>query len=142
MLSGFCPVRFGVLFCSLVLGSRYAPLLKLLDRVLSGARFLTVDVLECDTAHRQSVAVLGMLYKIRCNPMYPLNGALPGPVRVTRDALAVHRYTYASPRCRTSQYSRTFISLSVSFWNDLANPVFDNVGLAGVKGRANAFLLA
>ena len=37
--------------------------------------------------HRRSVAVLCMLYKIWCNPMHPLNGALPGPfvpVRVTR----------------------------------------------------------
>ena len=43
---------------------------------------------------------------------------------------------------RTSQYSRTFITLSVSLWNDLANPVFDGVGLAGFKSRANAILLA
>ena len=46
-----------------------------------------------------------------------LNGALPGPyvsVRVTRSALVAHRYTYAPPRCRTSQYSRTFIPISVS----------------------------
>ena len=27
-------------------------------------------------------------------------------------------------------------------WNDLANPVFDGVGLAGFKSRANASLLA
>ena len=77
--------------------------------------------------------------------MYPLNGALPGPyvpVGVTRGALVAHRYTYAPPRCRTSQYSMTFILLWVSLWNDLANPVFDDVGLAGVKSRANAFLLA
>ena len=68
--------------------------------------------------------------------MHPLNGALPGPyvpVRVTRSALVVHRYTYAPPRRRTSQHSRTFIPLSVSLWNDLANPVFDGVGLAGFK---------
>ena len=39
-------------------------------------------------------------------------------------------------------YSRTFILLSVSLWNDLANPVFDGVGLAGFKNRANAFLLS
>ena len=32
------------------------------------------------------------------------------------------RYTYAPPRCRTLQYSRTFIPFSVSLWNDLANP--------------------
>ena len=45
-------------------------------------------------------------------------------------------------RCRTLQYSRTFIPFSVSLWNDLANPVFDGVGLAGFKSRANASLLA
>ena len=28
----------------------------------------------CDLAHRRSVAVLCMLYKIRCNPMFPLSG--------------------------------------------------------------------
>ena len=77
--------------------------------------------------------------------MHPLNGALPGPyvsARVTRDALVAHRYTHAPPRCRTLQYSRTFIPFSVSLWNDLANPVFDGVGLAGFKSKANASLLA
>ena len=77
--------------------------------------------------------------------MHPLNDALPGqfvPVRVTRGALIAHRYTYVQPHCRTSQYRRTFVPLSVSFWNDLAVPVFDGVGLAGFKSRANAFLLA
>ena len=50
--------------------------------------------------------------------------------------------TYAQPRCRTLQYSRTFIPFSVSLWNDLASSVFDGVGLAGFKSRANASLLA
>ena len=36
----------------------------------------------------------------------------------------------------------TFIPFSVSLWKDLANPVFDGVGLAGFKSRANASLLA
>ena len=35
--------------------------LKLLDRAVSGARFLTGGVFECDIAHRRSVAVLCML---------------------------------------------------------------------------------
>ena len=74
--------------------------------------------------------------------MHPLYGALPVPVRVARGAVIAHRYTYAPPLCRTSQYRRTFILLSVSLWNDLSNPVFDGVGLAGFKSRANAFLLA
>ena len=64
--------------------------LKLLDRPVSGARFLTWGVFECDIAHRRSVAVLCMLYKVRCNPRHPLTKALPTPyvpVRVTRGTL-------------------------------------------------------
>ena len=38
MLSGFCPVSFGVLFCSLVLTADTH--LKLPDRAVSGALFL------------------------------------------------------------------------------------------------------
>ena len=59
-----------------------------------------------------------------------------------RGALGAHRYTFAPPRCRTSPYCRTFIPLSVSLWNDLADPVFDGVGLAGFTSRAYALLLA
>ena len=32
--------------------------------------------------------------------------------------------------------------LTVSLWNALADPVFDAVGLAGFKSRANVFLSA
>ena len=99
-------------YCSAVWCSAADTHLKLLDRAISGARFLTVGVLECDISHRRSVAVLCMLYKIRCNPVHPLNGALPGPyvpAWVTRGALVAHRYTYAPPRCRTLQYNRTFL---------------------------------
>ena len=72
--------------------------------------------------------------------MHPLYGALPVPV--TCGVVIVHRFTYAPPRCRTSQYRRKFIPWSASLWNDLSDPVFDGVGLAGFKSRANAFLLA
>ena len=126
------------------------PHLKLLDGVVSGSSFLTGGVFECDLAHRRSVTVLYMLYKIGCDPLHPLYGALPVPyvpVRVTRGAVIAHRFNYAPPRCRTSQYSRTFIPFSVSLWNDLSDPVFDGVGLRGFKSptpskKANAFLLA
>ena len=119
--------------------------LRQLNRVVSGASFLTRGVFECDLAHRRSVAVLCMLYKIRYNPMHPLYDALPVtymPVRVTRGAVIAHWYPYAPPCCRTSHYRRTFIPLSVSLWNDLSDPLFDGVGLAGFKSRANAFLPA
>ena len=115
--------------------------LKLLDRAVSGARFLTGGVFECDIDHHRSVyAVLDQV-----NPMHPLNDALPGlyvPVRVIRCALVVHRYIYAPPGCRTSQYRRSFVPLSVSLWNVLADPEFNGVGLAGFNRRVNAFLLA
>ena len=54
--------------------------------------------------------------------MHPLYGTLPEPyepVHVTHGTVIAHRWTYSSPRCRTSQYRRTFILLSVSLWNDL-----------------------
>ena len=53
--------------------------LKVLDHVVSGASFLTGGVFECDLAHRRSLAVLCMMYKIRCSPLHPLYGALPVP---------------------------------------------------------------
>ena len=118
---------FGVLYCQFVLSvleycsavwcSAAGTHLKLLDRVVSGACFLAGGVLNCNLFHRRSVAMLCMLYKIRCDPMHPLCGALPVPyvpVRVTRGILIAHRYTNAPPRCRTSQYRRTFILLSIS----------------------------
>ena len=145
MLSGFCPASFRVLFCSVVLGSRTD--IKLLDRVFSGASFLTGGVFECDLAHRRSVAVLCMLYKIRCTRCTPfIYGALPEPyvpVRVSRGAVIANgTIVHLHDRYITSQCHRTFIFLSVSLWNDFGTPVFDGVGLAGFKSRANAFLMA
>ena len=96
-------------YCSAVQCSALDTHLKQLDRAVSAARFLTGGVFECDIAHRRSVAVPCMLCKTRCNPLHPLNGALPGPyvpARVTHGALVTHRYTYAQSRCRTSQYRR------------------------------------
>ena len=57
------------------------------------------------------------------------------PARVTRGALVAHRHSFASPRCRTSQYRRTSVPLSVSLWNDLSDPVFDAVGLRVLRAQ-------
>ena len=119
--------------------------LKLLDRVVTSAGFLAGGVLECNLAHCRSVAELCMLFKFRSNLMHPLSGEFPlsyVPARVTRGALVAHRHSLAPPRCRTSHYRRSFVPLSVSLWNDLSVTVFDGVGLAGFKSRANAFLWA
>ena len=86
-----------------------------------------------------------MLFKNKTNPMHPLSGALPlpyVPACVTLGALIAHRHSVAPPHCRTYQHCRSFVPLSVSLWNDLSDPVFDAVGLASFKSRANAFQLA
>ena len=74
---------------------------------------LIVDLWQC---------CICSMYKIGCNPMLPLYGALLVPVRVTRGALVAHRYTYAPARCRTSQYRRTCIVISVSLWTISLTP--------------------
>ena len=143
MLSGFVlPI---LEYCSAVWCSAAVTHLKLLDRAVSGALFLTGGVFENDIAHHRQVAVLCMLYNIRYNPVHPLNGALPGKIcssaGYTRCSgrKSVHLCTASLQNLAVQQ---DFIPISVSLWNDLANPVFDGVGLAGFKSRTNASLLA
>ena len=91
--------------------------IKLLDRAVSGAQFLTVGVFECDIAHCRSVAVLCMLYKIRCYLMHPLNDALPGPyapVWVTLGAMVTHRYTVVLQNLAVPQDFCSLFSVSFS----------------------------
>ena len=45
-------------YCSAVWCSAADTHLKLLDRAVSGARFLTMGVFECDIAHRRYITVL------------------------------------------------------------------------------------
>ena len=86
-----------------------------------------------------------MLYKIRCNPMHPLNDALPGPyvpVRVTRDALIAHRYTYAPPRCRISQYRRTLFLSQCPSGMILLTPFFYGAcGTGGFQEQGQCFFI-
>ena len=44
-------------------------------------------------------------------------------VLLVHGALVAHRHSFAPHGCRTSQYRITFVSLSVSLWNDLSDPV-------------------
>ena len=75
--------------------------LKLLVSVVRRDDFLAGGVLECNLAHRRSVAELCMLFKMKSNPMHPLSDALSlsyMPARVTRGALVAHRHSFARPR--------------------------------------------
>ena len=78
-----------------------------------GSGFLTGGVVECDSAHRHMWHAQCMLYII-CANRCTLSMVPYVPVRVTRNGLVAHQYTYAPHRCRTSQYNRNFIPLSVS----------------------------
>ena len=102
-------------------------------------------MLECDIAHRRSVVVLFMLYKIRCDLMHTrttlhahsfASECLTCATRASAGSvgdLVSNRSIYAPPRCRTLQYRIRFFPFSLSLWNDLVDPVFDGVGLAGFK---------
>ena len=61
--------------CSAVWCSAADSHLKRVDRVVRSAGFLAGGVLECNLAHRRSVAELCMLFKIKSNPLHPLSGA-------------------------------------------------------------------
>ena len=131
-------------YCSAVWCSVADTHIKLLDRVVSRARFLTGNVFECDIAHHRSVAVLCMMHKIRGKPMHPLYGALPVPylpVRVTRGALVAHRCTYAFPSCRTSQYRGTSIPpVSVPVERSSC-PCIQWYGTGGFKEMCHCFFI-
>ena len=101
--------------------------------------FLPGGEFESNIARRRSVAVLSIHYKIGCNPIHPLYGALPDsyvPVRGTHGALVAHSYNYKSPRCRTSQDFHSIFGVNVeqSDKNGASRP---GVGLAGLKSKAN-----
>ena len=109
-------------YCSAVWWSSANTHLKLLDRAVGGARFLTGVVFDCDISHRRSVAVLCMLYKIWCNQVQHLNGALPGPyvpVRVTSRCsghISVHLFTASLQNLSVQQdfYSPSGVTLERS----------------------------
>ena len=138
------PAGLGVLLSSVVLGCRFTS--QTTRQSCQGCWFFSWWCFgEQPCPYRRSVAVLCMLFKMKSNLMRHLSGAVPLPyvlASVTRGTLVAHMHSFAPPRCRTSQYRRTFVPLSVSLWNDLGYSVFDCVGLAGFKSRANAFQLA
>ena len=108
-------------YCSAVCSSAVDTHLKLLDRVVSGANFLTGFSQECRIAHCRSVVVLCMLFKIMCNPMHPSFGALLFRLcQCGLHAVAVVAQcsskdcTYEPPRCRT--LPQDFCSLLFVFY--------------------------
>ena len=102
--------------------------LKLLYHGVSCVHFITGLVFECGVAHCLSVRVFPMLYKIRCNPMDPLYGALPVPyvpVQVTWGDFVAHMIYLCTPSPKNLAVSIYFYSLlSVSAELSFCNGVF------------------
>ena len=85
-----------------------------------------------------------MLYKFTYNPMHSLYGVLTMPyvpVWVTSGVLVAYHYTLRFLAVEPRSNAVPFTTLSVCL-EHLADPVFNGVGLAGFKSRANVFLLA
>ena len=114
MLSWLCPVHFGVLSCSVVLGCQYTP-------YTNGPRSQCCPFSNwgvcfiCDIDHCRSMAVLCRLYKSRYNPMHPFNDALPG----RRTCRGIHSVLWSSPQNLTDPqdlYSPLNIPVERSYW--------------------------
>ena len=76
--------------------------------------------------------------------MHPLYGALH--VRIWQRELHAVLWLHIGILMRLlaakfRKYRMTFILITVSVWNDLTDPVFDGVLLAGFNSRVNTFLL-
>ena len=109
-------------YCSVARCSAADTHLKLLDHVVSGASFLTGVMFECDLAHCRSVAVLCVLYKIRCNPYSSRCStravcAGAGYTR-RRDRASVHLCASSLQNLAVPQdfYSSVSISVERSWW--------------------------
>ena len=85
-------------YCSAVWCSAADSHRKLLDRVVRSAGFLADGILECNLAHRRSIAELCMLFKIKSNHRHPMSDALP--CRMCRRVLLVVLWLLIGTRSR------------------------------------------
>ena len=133
-------------YCSAVWCPAADTHIKLRDRVVSGARFLTgvclsvilpiVDLLQFCVCCIRSGVTRCFLLMMRYLDRMCQSGlhAVPWP-----HIGILMRHLAAEP-CSTA--GLLFLSQCPSaIWNDLGDPVFDGVGLVGFNSRANAFYL-
>ena len=80
------------------------------------------------------------VYKIHCSKNHALEAALPEE-SVPGLAVSVHSRYLDVPRCRTFQFSRSFVPACVQLWNSLDEPCFAGDGVAAFKSLINHSLL-
>ena len=93
----------------------------LLDSIVRSAERVCDGELCC-LGHRRKVSALCLLYEIYHRVDQHLNEYLNNFVAVcnTRASTALGELALVIPRCRTDQFSRSFLSAAVSLWNMLA----------------------
>ena len=82
----------------------------LLDSIVGSAERLCEGEL-CSLAHRKKVSALCLLYKIYHRVDHPINGYLNHflAARNTRASAALGELPLVVPRCKTDQFSRSFV---------------------------------
>lgn len=131
-------------YCSPVWMSAASSYLALLDRVVRHASRLCGGDIGCDLWYRRRVSALCVFYRIRVMMTHPVKELFP-PLHVagrnTRGALAAHSVTLAYPRCRSAQFSRTFVPACVGWWNALEESDFAGECLDDFKAAIKSTLL-
>ncbi len=130
-------------YCAPVWSSAAVSHLRLIDRVVSSARFLCGGEAAWDLGHRRNVSSVCMLYKIHANQLHPLNASIPNafvPTRNTRLASNSHARCLQQVRCHTSQFQRSFVPCAVRLWNMLDEGTCTTSDVQKFKSASNKIL--
>ena len=129
-------------YCPPIWMSASARDLSLLDKVARGGRFLFPGRANYDLDHRRAVSCLSLFHKLYFNRELPHAYMIPESLplaRATRFADRQHPHALCVPRCRTSQFQRSFLPWTVKQWNELPADKF-HANLQVFKQRCNKYL--
>ena len=99
--------------------------MDLLDSIIRIAERLCEGELYC-LGHRRKVSALCLIYKIYHRVDHPMNKHPKHFVaaRNTKASAALDELTLGIPRCRTDQFSRSFMPAAERLWHVLPSGVF------------------
>ena len=130
-------------YCSPVWMSAANSYLLMLDRVFGRVSKLSDESVSCDPWHSRKLASLCVFFKIWSLVDHPVRTFFPAQYvvrRPTRGALAAHSQSFEMSRCRSVQFSRSFVLSCVRLWNGLHESVFAREGLGAFETLVNRFL--
>ena len=138
-------VVFGRLFFQFLSIARQSLCLLLLItcRVVRSLFRLSGGAIRCDLRHRRRVAALSLFYRFRGSAVHSVGKLFPQLFTAglpTHHNIAMQSFSLECPRCRISQYSRTFIPPCVSLWNILNESDITGDGLGAFKISVNRTL--